>query len=68
MNLTPLYSLLNFPFDSEYHFAHNDFSNAAFGKIQTIASKPTLHQVIFLNKRETQIDVGGCVKMGDQRR
>jgi len=26
------------------------------------------NQVIFLNKRETQIDVGGCIKMFDQRR
>jgi len=75
-------SLLNFPFDSKYHFAHNDFIIATFKKKQTycqLANRalcdPSLNrfwhlgnQVIFLNKRETQIDVGGCIKMFDQRR
>lgn len=41
-------SLLKCPFDFKYHFVHYDFSNAAFGKIQTIASWPTVDELLTL--------------------
>lgn len=42
-------SLLKFLFDFKNHFAHYDFSNAAFGKIQTVASWPTVDGLLTLH-------------------